>query len=251
MSVLHQVGRLDLIGERIVNTMSGTRGLFRKEAWEKTEEIPVADITELRVSEQKDGTVSLLLKRRSEGDARHGARSAGEEVPEGFILCRPPEAIESLLEGACRLNPSISIEWTSVSDDLAAEPTIRVKTYRGSEDFQRDAPAMAAGGWRLEDQTALAGHVNVRRTAARVLTGGFLLGGASRSKDKIIVTWVKEKGLGTASETRDVRTRSSQVPPTSTDEIVEKLKRLGELRDSGIITQEDFDAKKAEMLDRL
>ena len=37
----------------------------------------------------------------------------------------------------------------------------------------------------------------------------------------------------------------------SSEELADSLSRLGELRDQGLITSEEFDAKKAELLDRL
>jgi hypothetical protein len=40
------------------------------------------------------------------------------------------------------------------------------------------------------------------------------------------------------------------ISPTS-DDVVDQIKRLGELRDSGLITAQEFDAKKSELLGRL
>ena len=39
--------------------------------------------------------------------------------------------------------------------------------------------------------------------------------------------------------------------PPSGDDILEQVRKLGELRDMGILTQEEFDAKKAELLSRM
>lgn len=39
--------------------------------------------------------------------------------------------------------------------------------------------------------------------------------------------------------------------PAASDEIFEKLKKLGELRDGGVITPEDFESKKQELLSQL
>lgn len=54
------------------------------------------------------------------------------------------------------------------------------------------------------------------------------------------------------------RSRAEQGPaapppstPTNAENIAEKLKQLGELKDSGLITQDEFDAKKADLLERL
>jgi len=40
-------------------------------------------------------------------------------------------------------------------------------------------------------------------------------------------------------------------PPNSAQEIADSIERLAQLRDSGAITAEEFDAKKAELLDRM
>jgi uncharacterized membrane protein YdbT with pleckstrin-like domain len=40
-------------------------------------------------------------------------------------------------------------------------------------------------------------------------------------------------------------------PPSSAQEIADSIERLAQLRDSGAITAEEFDAKKAELLDRM
>lgn len=43
-------------------------------------------------------------------------------------------------------------------------------------------------------------------------------------------------------------------PPASapmTDDVMQKLRQLGELRDSGVLTPEEFDAKKADLLGRI
>jgi hypothetical protein len=38
---------------------------------------------------------------------------------------------------------------------------------------------------------------------------------------------------------------------TETPDIPEQIKQLGELRDSGLLTDAEFEAKKAELLDRM
>ena len=39
--------------------------------------------------------------------------------------------------------------------------------------------------------------------------------------------------------------------PTANDDVFDKIKKLSELKDMGAITQEEFDAKKAELLAKL
>lgn len=70
-----------------------------------------------------------------------------------------------------------------------AEPDQVTRTYTSAAEFEKDAQAMAAKGYRVASQSALKGHVNARRSAARILTGGVLLGGVSRSRDQITVVY--------------------------------------------------------------
>ncbi len=68
-----------------------------------------------------------------------------------------------------------------------------VATYTNEQEMQRDVEAAAHQGWMPQNTAGTSGHINVGRTAtAAVLTGGFsLLLGASRSKDKITMTFVR------------------------------------------------------------
>lgn len=65
------------------------------------------------------------------------------------------------------------------------------RTYTSASEFEKDAQAMASQGYRVASQSALKGHVNARRSVVRILTGGVLLGGVSRSKDQITVVYEK------------------------------------------------------------
>ena len=47
------------------------------------------------------------------------------------------------------------------------------------------------------------------------------------------------------------KTKSSKTPQNKDDDVIEKLKQLGELRNSGVLTDEDFSKKKAELLSRI
>jgi hypothetical protein len=68
-----------------------------------------------------------------------------------------------------------------------------VATYTDEKTMQREVEAAAQNGWMPQGTTATGGHVNVGRTAtAAVLTSGWsLLLGASRSKDKVTITFVR------------------------------------------------------------
>ena len=82
------------------------------------------------------------------------------------------------------------------------------------------------------------------------------VGGASEDGDTVSVSADK----GAADETADTAADSGktaenaapQAPaPMTMDEVFATIERLATLRDKGAITQEDFDAKKAELLARI
>jgi hypothetical protein len=68
-----------------------------------------------------------------------------------------------------------------------------VSVYTDHKAMQKEIEKAAQHGWTVVGQTGTDSHVNVGRTAIGVaLTGGFsLLAGASRSKDKITVTFAR------------------------------------------------------------
>jgi len=128
--------------------------------------------------------------------------------------------------------------------EVEVDPEILVKDYRSPKEFETDSKEMIRKGWQPENQSTLAGHINVRRTAARVMTGGFLLGGASRSKDQITVTWVRRR-----TERRRVESPSEQ--PSATTDIPAQIRKLADLHLQGILSDQEFAAKKAELLARM
>jgi hypothetical protein len=79
---------------------------------------------------------------------------------------------------------------------------------------------------------------------------------------KIEVKWIKDGG-GLTNFVEVARTQMSTAPSPSlapsphTSDVatpadpIEQLQRLGELRDSGIITAEEFEAKKMELMGRI
>lgn len=54
----------------------------------------------------------------------------------------------------------------------------------------------------------------------------------------------------TRTSHRDTAPAPATAPPASPD-VVDQIRRLGELRDAGVVTVAEFDAKKAELLGRL
>lgn len=78
------------------------------------------------------------------------------------------------------------------------------------------------------------------------------------SGNKVQVKWIKD-GDGLAKLVEHIRGRmgkpASPTPLATTDppavNPMEQLRQLGELRDAGVLTPEEFEAKKAELLNRI
>lgn len=68
-----------------------------------------------------------------------------------------------------------------------------VATYTNEKVMQQEVEAASKCGWMPQGTTATGSHINVGRTMTKfVLTGGLgLMTGASRSKDKITITFVR------------------------------------------------------------
>lgn len=90
--------------------------------------------------------------------------------------------------------PGLTVEMPA-GDLWYLDPTRRtyIATYTDEQTTRREMEAASHYGWMPQDTTGTAGHINVGRTAtAAALTGGVsLLFGASRSKDKITITYVR------------------------------------------------------------
>jgi hypothetical protein len=134
--------------------------------------------------------------------------------------------------------------------EVEVDPEVLVKTYGSPRDFEADSKEMIRKGWQPENQSTLAGHINVRRTAARVITAGFLIGGASRSKDQLTVTWVRRRTERRKVEPAAQNETPPELPP-STSDIPSQIRKLAELHSQGILTDQEFETKKADLLSRM
>jgi Short C-terminal domain len=120
--------------------------------------------------------------------------------------------------------------WTTPAILRTYEPTDR-------EDFEDDATVLGAHGYEATAPAFEGGHVHVGRL---LLTGGFSAFAGRRgirSEGQLTVTFRK----ATAAE------------PTANDrsDPLDQLERLAKLVDAGVVTPEEFAAKKAELLGRL
>lgn len=183
--------------------------------------------------------------------------------------CRPAEGIVAILTELVRRNPGLDIEaqqtelaaWLTqaVSPDAitdveaaktarkverdtadAARPKVEVKKYSNEREFQRDARKMIERGWHIEGQSS--------RTKHWSLTTGFLT-----NKGVTTVTWIKGGQLPSELQVADEPT--APAPTLASAEapidIPDQIAKLAHLRDSGILTAEEFDAKKQDLLARM
>lgn len=102
----------------------------------------------------------------------------------------------------------------------------------GETMFAWEASVFQEHGYQPAMQSAEGSHLHAGRL---ILTGGlsvFAGRSGTRSQGKLTVTFQKQTGA---------------VPVDAADQ----LKKLGELRDAGVVTEAEFEAKKAELLARM
>jgi Short C-terminal domain len=133
----------------------------------------------------------------------------------------------------------------------ASEPQVQVKRYKDAKEYEKDARKMLGAGWRMEGQSGGRGRVNMGRT---VLKAGVLLPWAvmrpSRKGDPITVTWLQGGQLEEIEHPEGINeTSAPEIEPKP--DITETLRKLAELRDAGVLSPQEFDAKKAELLARI
>lgn len=143
-----------------------------------------------------------------------------------------------------------------------------VASYENDKSMRKDTEAAAHFGWIPQQSVGVGGHVNIGRTAtAAMLTGGVsLLFGPSRSKDKLSITFVRSEAWK-ASHPEDDMVTGASAPPAPTPAIgaalssptpaapavdyIEQLKKLSELNKAGILSDDEFAAKKADILAKM
>lgn len=135
---------------------------------------------------------------------------------------------------------------TRPQDRPASAPGVEVRTYKTDHEMATDAAAMKASGF------AIAGQVTRKSSGGIGLAIGVLLIVVG------ILLYVPLVILGLILMLASYITRSSETVVTynqgaapARGDTADQLKKLGELRDAGVLTQAEFDAKKAELLVRL
>ena len=75
--------------------------------------------------------------------------------------------------------------------------------------------------------------------------------GQEPTESKDVKTKLVESGKKTMDSISGFFNKKKATPASSADDVFDKIKKLSELKDMGVITQEEFDTKKAELLAKL
>jgi hypothetical protein len=107
--VTHRTGTLRLDGEALVAETSGTRGVFRKEAWSKEDRTPLDRLISIRLIEETNKTITLSIRTRDSGD----------EAAVAYMRCGPTQALAELVEAMLDANPDITVNQVDMKDEIS------------------------------------------------------------------------------------------------------------------------------------
>jgi hypothetical protein len=134
-------------------------------------------------------------------------------------------------------------------------PTV-VRVYRGSAQraaqlFEEDARRLAPEGYRPVNQSYVAGSWGCGAFLIALVLFFILVG----ILIFIYMLLVKPDGTLTVTYQREAAASSTPavapVAPRASDVISDQILQLSRLRDAGVLTTEEFEAKKAELLGRM
>jgi hypothetical protein len=142
-----------------------------------------------------------------------------------------------------------------------------VLTYDSEEQASIDANKAIKRGWMPQSTFAIDNHINVGRTVAKTtLTGGVGLAvlGASRTTGKVSIIYVRTpewlkshkksiKDLDSGGASRAAFTafmNTNTLPPAASNpnDVIVQLERLAKLKEQGILTEEELQARKKKIL---
>lgn len=109
---------------------------------------------------------------------------------------------------------------------------IVVKKYKGDRALQRGLNEMAKNGFVVDQQAS-------RKALASATAGVF-------TRKQIHTVTFRRKGSSEPSA--PAAARPAAAPPAASIDVIGQLERLGKLRDSGVLTAEEFDAQKGGLL---
>jgi len=82
-------------------------------------------------------------------------------------------------------------------------------------------------------------------TAAKVAVASSVHGRVQRRQQR---RWAAQDAAAAAAAPPPVAAAPAATPPVAEDPLVTQLKQLAELRDAGILTEDEFNAKKTQLL---
>ena len=134
-------------------------------------------------------------------------------------------------------------ELRGLTSDWTADSVVRTfaRDDAGVEDYEDEATVLGAHGYRPSTQSEDPGHIHIGRL---LLTSGLSVLAGRRG--------IRSDGSLTVIFSKTTDGPASQPGAASvSDDPLATIERLGRLRDAGLLTQEEFERKKAELLDRL
>lgn len=145
------------------------------------------------------------------------------------------------IEDAGRLETALRMIMASAGQ--GPQQATLVRTYTKPNAFADDAASLAAQGWKVSQ--TLESHP--RRGCLRILLLPFGVALLFPPKPRIIVTYVREpRAIPEQPPAAVVLSERQAVPSVST--AIDQLTKLADLRDRGVLTEEEFQAKKRELL---
>jgi hypothetical protein len=176
---------------------------------------------------------------------------ANEDSPTGWIEIElaktglDPVTIERLQNAARQMRVADPATHALLRATTGWTSPFVIRTYESTQEgekrFAWEAAVLARHDYQPTMQSAEGSHLHAGRL---LLTGGLTIFAGrrgTRSQGKLSVTYQKVAQTPAATQT------PSPAPVDPTDQ----LRKLAELRDAGILTVEEFDAKKAEILSRM
>jgi hypothetical protein len=183
--------------------------------------------------------------------------SCGKSVPPYNDHCYncgydyPPDGLTKPKAESRSRYPMVEQRLALASSDWTA--AVALRQYKGDQQgqelFAKEVEVFGIYGYAPVTQSADGGHVHVGRL---LMTGGLSVFAGKRgirSDGTIAVTFKLDRAA--PSPAQEVTVSDGLAAAAGGLDILTALEKLGQLRDAGILTTEEFDLKKAELLARL
>lgn len=158
--------------------------------------------------------------------------------------------------------------WYPIIKQIGKAIGIKVTKSAVAQGFSKAIPVIGgviSGGLNFASMLPMA-----NRLQAALDSAAFGYTEEQLEKDIIEIESISEEDIQEPTERKDVKTKLAEggkktmdsisgffnkkkaaPTPAANDDVFEKIKKLSELKDMGVITQEEYDAKKAELLAKL